>query len=193
MAVAEKLHPQGARQNKTQVETGKSANHRRHQVRERTQQFVPLQHGVQLHDQGRQRRKTSAETYRKQQAILIRHNSRVVKPGCGCNELRNYAYCETAQQVRAQGSPWKRDIPLQEHVQAEPGHRAQSSADGHEKIRKSDDPQYLSQSQALTRFVVFGFNSQHEIIGRRDIVDVTYSLSGTPDIAPDFRIFLAAL
>jgi len=143
MIAGGKLDPQRARQNKAQVETGKSTDHRCHQVRERIQEFIALQHGVQLHDQSRQGCKTAAKADCKQQTVLIRYDSRVVKPGCGCNKLRDYAYCETAQQVRAQGSPWKRNIPLQEHVQAEPGHRTQSTADGHEKIRKSDDSQDL--------------------------------------------------
>jgi len=159
MAVGEKLHPQGARQHKAQVETGKPADHRCHQVRERIQEFIALQHGVQFHDQSRQSCETAAKTYRKQQTVLIRYDARVVKPGRGCNKLRDYTYCQTAQQVCTQGSPWKRDISLQKHVQAEPGHSAQSTADGHEKIRKSDDPQGLVQSQALTRLLVFGFNS----------------------------------
>ena len=61
MPVGGSLDPQRARQNKAQVETGKPANHRRHQVRERIQEFVPLQHRVQFHDESRQCRETAAK------------------------------------------------------------------------------------------------------------------------------------
>ena len=59
-----RLHPQRAGQDKAQVETGKPAKHRDHQVRKRIQDFISLQHGVQFHDQSRQRRETAAKAYR---------------------------------------------------------------------------------------------------------------------------------
>ena len=135
MTALGRLHPQRASQNKAQVETGKAAKHGDHQVRERIEDFISLQHGVQFHDERRQRRETATEAYREQQAVLIRHDSRVVKPRRGCNKLRDNTHCETAHQVRTQGTPWNRNISLQKHVQAEPGHCAQRTADGNEKIR----------------------------------------------------------
>ena len=135
MTAGGRLHPQCASQNKSQIEAGKPTKHGNHQVRKRIKDFIFLQHRVQFHDESRQRRETAAKAYREQQSVLIRHNSRIVKPGRGCNKLRDNTHCETTQQVRTQGAPWNRNIPLQKDVQAEPRHRAERAADGHKEIR----------------------------------------------------------
>lgn len=134
MTAVGRLHPQCASQDKAQVETGKPAKHGDHQVRKRIEDFIFLQHRMQFHDERRQRRETAAKAYREQQAVLIRHNSRIVEPRRGCNKLRDNTHCETTQQVRAQGAPWNRNISLQKNVQAESRHRAECAANSHKEI-----------------------------------------------------------
>ena len=116
MTAVGRLHPQRASQDKAQVETGKPAKHGDHQVRKRIKDFIFLQHRVQFHDESRQRRETAAKAYREQQSVLIRHDSRIVKPGRGCDKLRDNPHRETTQQVRTQGSPGDRNIALQKYV-----------------------------------------------------------------------------
>lgn len=94
-----------------------------------------MQHRVHFHDEGRQSRETAAKAYREQQAVLIRHDSRVIEPGRGRDELGDDTHHKAAQQVRTQGAPWNRNISLQKNVQAEPRHCAERAAYGHEEIR----------------------------------------------------------